>query len=88
MSANDVPVGVATWTNELPVPWQRSTRYTATPRSSVAAVQDRFTSPGPDADADRPDGAEGGLSGADGVAAVATFEYGPQFPAASRARTR
>ena len=56
--------------------------------SSVAAVHDRFTWLDPDADADNPDGAEGGLSTAAGVTAVATAEYPPVFPAASRARTR
>jgi hypothetical protein len=56
--------------------------------SSVAAVHDRFTPLDPDADAANPVGAEGGLSTAVGVTAVATAEYAPVFPAASRARTR
>ena len=47
------------------------------PRSSVAAVHDRFTPLDPDADAARFVGAEGGLSTAVGVTAVATAEYAP-----------
>ena len=56
--------------------------------SSVAAVHDRFTPLDPDAAAARFVGADGGLSTAAGVTAVATAEYAPRFPAASRARTR
>ena len=89
MSANDVAAVVATCTNaEQPAPWQRSTSYEATPKSSVAAVHDRFTWLDPDAAAAKLDGAEGGLSTATGVTAVATAEYAPRLPAASRARTR
>jgi hypothetical protein len=58
-----------------PVPEQRSTRYSATPVSSVDASQVRSTPSIPSAVAVRALGAEGAVvSGGAGVVAVTTFE--------------
>ena len=81
---------VPVWTNPVQLePWHRSTRYPVTPTLSVDAVQLRLIWLPLAAVAVRFDGVLGGCeSEADGVVALAVFEYWLRLPAASVARTR